>query len=59
MWYKLLFLYSFTSPPNVRLGPRPFLHLTKELNVHHKETSDDLINVIKNGLELFFKTVLI
>lgn len=59
MWYKLLFLYPFTSPPNVRLGPVPFLYLTKEMNIHHKEMSVDLINVIKNGLELFFKIVII
>lgn len=31
-----------------------FLQFTMDMNVRHKEVSGDLINVDKNGLQLFF-----
>lgn len=59
MWYKFFFQSSFASPPNVRFRPVPFFQITKEMNIHHKEMSGDSINVVKKGLKLFLKIIIV
>lgn len=49
----------FGQPANVRYGPGLFLQLTIDMNLHHKEMSGDLVNIIKNALEFFFKIIII
>lgn len=57
MWYEGLLSCSFTSPANVKHRLAIFFQRTVDMNVHHKETSGDLINVVKNGLAFLFKII--